>query len=360
MKNRFEHGGNIYKIERELGINEKEIIDFSANINPLGMSELGKKAYINAMDMLKNYPDPEYIKLKNSISNYHKTSFENLFIANGAIEMIYKTFEYINPSKALIVAPTFVEYERALNKINVTPEFYILKDEDEFTLDIEKIKEAASYYDLLVICSPNNPTGKLVEKEKLISLLEFIKSEKLNCKLFLDEAFIDFVSERESMIDKINDYNNLFILRSATKFFAIPGLRIGYVISSSNEFKSFYKKQNIPWSINIVAQEVLLASLSDYDYINDTVSINEKSREYMFNELNSIDGLRVYSSKGSYIFFKLLKKIDLRSKLLNKSILIRSCSNYIGLGDEYYRVAVKDQKKNIVLINAIKEVLDND
>lgn len=360
MNSRFEHGGNIYKINREHGIVETEIIDFSANINPLGMSELGKSAYINALNMVGNYPDPEYIKLKDSISNYHNTSSDNLFIGNGAIEMIYKTFDYIKPSKALIVAPTFVEYERALNRIGVTPEFYILKEEDNFIVDIETLKNHAANYDLIVVCSPNNPTGKLVAKEKIVEFLSFVKENNIKCKLFLDEAFIDFVSEEESMIDRVHEYENLFILRSATKFFAIPGLRIGYVISANKNLRKFYENQHIPWSINTVAQEVLIASLSDKDYIERTVTINEKSREYLYEELSQIHELKVYSSKGSYMFFKLLKNVDLRELLLEKLILIRACNNYIGLDKNYYRVAVKSHEQNVILVKAIKEVLGND
>lgn len=360
MNNRFEHGGNIYKINREHGIEKRDIVDFSANINPLGMSELGKKAYIEALDLVKNYPDPEYIKLRNSISSHHKCKLENLFIGNGAIEMIYKTFDYINPRNALVVAPTFVEYERALNKTQVEPDFYILKEEENFIVDIEKIKEYAIDYELIVICSPNNPTGKLVEKEKIIEVLEYIKERQLDCKLFLDEAFIDFVSEEKSMIDKVEKYENLFILRSATKFFAIPGLRIGYVISSDKKLGLYYENQHIPWSINSVAEEVLIASLSDEIYIKDTVTANENSRTYLYEELSKSEFLKVYSSNASYIFFKVLKKVDLRKLLLEKSILIRTCSNYIGLDEDYYRVAVKSHKDNIKLIKAIKEVFVND
>ncbi|MGB3367273.1 MAG: threonine-phosphate decarboxylase [Acidaminobacteraceae bacterium] len=360
MNNRFEHGGNIYKINREYGIIETDIIDFSANINPLGMSELGKAAYINALNMVVNYPDPEYIKLKDSISNYHNIRSDNLFIGNGAIEMIYKTFDYIKPGAALVIAPTFVEYERALNRIGVIPDFYILKEEDNFIVNIEQLKSHAANYDLIVICSPNNPTGKLVEKEKIVEFLRFVEENNLECKLFLDEAFIDFISEEESMIDKIHEYKNLFILRSATKFFAIPGLRIGYLISSNKNLRNFYENQHIPWSINTVAEEVLIASLSDKDYIERTVSINRSSRIYLYEELSRMHDLKVYQSKGSYILFKLLKNVDLRALLLDKSILIRSCGNYIGLDNSYYRVAVKSHEQNVILVKAIEEVLSND
>lgn len=360
MNNRFEHGGNIYKVHRENGISENEIIDFSANINPIGLSEYGKKAYIEALDMINNYPDPDYVKLREVISEYHNISIDNLFIGNGAIEMIYKTFQFINPKKALIISPTFVEYERALNKIGVLPNFYILNEEENFEIDIKKLKMYAHDYELIVLCSPNNPTGKLTCKNEIIEIMTYIVENNLECKFFLDEAFIDFVSEEESMIDIIERFKNLFILRSATKFFAIPGLRIGYVISSNEKLRNFYKSYHIPWSINTVAQEVLIASLGDKEYIKETIKLNKLSRDYLFKSLIAINDIKVFESKGNYIFFKLLKSIDLRDELLKRGILIRSCANYIGLDETYYRVAVKGHDQNMKLIEVLFEVFNND
>ncbi len=273
MINRFEHGGNIYKINREYGICKKDILDFSANINPLGISELGKKAYFESINDLMHYPDPDYMNLRTAISNYHNTKLDYIYTGNGAIEMIYKLFNYLMPKKALIVAPTFVEYEKALNTLDAKVDFLILKKEDNFTLDIESLKSRAKDYELLVFCSPNNPTGKIVDKEKIIELLDYIEGKNLECKLFLDEAFIDFISEESSMISFIPKYKGLYILRSATKFFAIPGLRIGYLLSSDEGFGLFYKKYEVPWSINTVAENVVIASLYDKDYLSERISL---------------------------------------------------------------------------------------
>lgn len=356
MNKRFEHGGNIYKLAREKG--RTDYIDFSANINPLGISELGKQAYHNAIDYLLDYPDPDYFALTKDISTFHGVDSDDVFVGNGAIEMIYKCFEFISPKKALIVAPTFVEYEKALIRIGCKPDFLVLNEEQEFCLNIDKLIEKSSEYDLIVVCSPNNPTGKAVPRKEVKRFLEEIKSTTdRNCNLFLDEAFLDFVGEEESMTELYTEYSNLYILRSATKFFAIPGLRLGYIITANNDFSKFYTETKIPWTINRVAEEVFRASISDKEYIKETILRNKISREKMFDELSSIDGIKAYKSEGNYLFFKLERTFDLRSALLEKGIVIRSCDNYIGLDDSFYRVAVKKEEENIILIKSLKEVL---
>lgn len=359
MNKRFEHGGNIYKLARENG--RKDYIDFSANINPLGISEMGKEAYHKAIDSLLDYPDPDYIALLNDISSFHDVEIDDVFVGNGAIEMIYKSFEFIAPNRALIVAPTFVEYERALIRVGCKPDFLILTDEQEFKLNIENLMDKSKDYDLIVFCSPNNPTGRAVPKSDIIKLLNHIESSPDNrCKLFLDEAFLDFIGEEQSMTEQYRGYKNLFILRSATKFFAIPGLRLGYVITSNQGFKKYYHDAKIPWSINRVAEEVFRASLSDKDYIRKTVQTNMISRENMFDGLSSINDITVFPSEGNYLFFRLDKELDLRNALLEKGVVIRSCDNYIGLDKRYYRVAVKKHEDNMLLINLLREVLNRD
>lgn len=359
MNNRFEHGGNIYKLARENG--REDYIDFSANINPLGISEIGKKAYYNAIDRLLDYPDPDYIALLQDISSFHDVELTDVFVGNGAIEMIYKSFNFIAPNKALIVAPTFVEYERALIRVGCNPDFLILTDDQDFTLDIDILIDKSIEYDLIVFCSPNNPTGKAVPKSDIIKLLSYIESTPNNrCKLFLDEAFLDFIGEEQSMTELYKRFTNLFILRSATKFFAIPGLRLGYVITSNQEFKKYYHDEKIPWSINRVAEEVFRASLSDKEYICKTVQTNIISRDKMFVGLSSINDIKVYPSEGNYLFFKLDKDLDLRDALLEKGVVIRSCDNYIGLDKRYYRVAVKKHEDNMLLVNLLREVLSRD
>lgn len=359
MNKRFEHGGNIYKLARENG--REDYIDFSANINPLGISEMGKEAYHKAIDNLLDYPDPDYIALLEDISSFHDVELKDIFVGNGAIEMIYKSFEFIAPSRALIVAPTFVEYERALNRVGCKPDFLILTDEQDFILDVELLISKSSEYDLIVMCSPNNPTGKAVPKSEIIKLLSHIDNDlSSSCKIFLDEAFLDFIGEDESMTELYKEYTNLFILRSATKFFAIPGLRLGYVITSDEDFATYYKETKIPWSINRVAEEVFRASMNDKEYIEKTVRTNLISREKMFSGLSQIEGIKAYSSEGNYIFFRLDKDLDLRSIMLDKGIVIRSCDNYIGLDKRFYRVAVKKHEENMLLVNLLREVLNRD
>ena len=246
------HGGNIYKIFREKNI--KEILDYSSNINPYGIPESLKKKIVENTEILERYPDPDYVELREKIALLNKVDISNVIIGNGATEIIFLFMKVIKPEKVLIVSPTFGEYERALraseNK-EMKIEYFELEEKDEFKLNIEKLKkELEKKYDLVIMCNPNNPTGKFMKLSETEKILK--ECNKYETKLFVDEAFIEFLEDgyKESIINTDENKQNLFVTRAFTKFFAIPGLRLGYGIFFNKNLGKKIAEKKEPWSVN--------------------------------------------------------------------------------------------------------------
>ncbi len=348
------HGGNVHKFAREHKIEKKNIIDFSANINPLGISKQALSKFNEVFEDVLNYPDPEYTDLKEAISNFENVSSDNVILGNGAIECIFLIAEYLNSKHTLLLAPTFVEYERAFSKYKSEISYYNLKEENRFELDIDDfIENIDKSIDTIVICNPNNPTGCVLKEEKLYVLLKYCKLNEIT--LIMDEAFVDFTDNEEEITMKkhLSKFSNLIILKSLTKFFAIPGLRLGYLLTSNDILIDKIKSDRMPWMINCVASNIAINSLMDFDYINETKRYILKQRKYLIEELNKIKAITVYNSTANYIFMKCDKNLE---ELLSKySIMIRNCNNYRNLTDGYYRIAVKKNDVNIELINILKE-----
>ena len=206
------HGGNIYKIAKEYNIKKEEIMDFSQNKNPLGLSEKVKIEIINNLDIIQNYPDPDYLDLRNALAEYNASNIENILIGNGATELIYLFARIARPKTALIISPTFVEYHLALNQTGSKITYYRLKDENEFKVDLAELKEELKKsYDLLIICNPNNPTSTFLEHEGIEEIISW--ANKTGTLIMIDESFIEFVDQ--GLIKTFNNMykknNNVFI-----------------------------------------------------------------------------------------------------------------------------------------------------
>lgn len=355
----FEHGGNIHAMAKSLGVRIENIVDFSANINPLGLPESLKKALIDRIHVIEHYPDPEYKDLKKAIGEYHGLKEQYITVGNGATEIIYKMITGLQPRKSLILAPTFSEYEKALDKIGCEVKYYYLREEKGFQIDEGFLRALEEDIDLVVLCNPNNPTGQLVERKILRQILDNCRENRIG--LMMDEAFIDFVSvqEEETMIHYIEDYKRLYIIRALTKFFALPGLRLGYGITAHRDLLDKIEAEAEPWSINSYAALAGEIVLKDKSYIQKSRSWIEQEQKRFYAELEKIDQIKVYAPKANYILFQLLdKEKEIQELLMKKNILIRSCSNYKNLENNYYRVAIKDYKANNTFITALKEILN--
>ena len=351
------HGGNIYRLQRE---GKEEILEYSSNINPLGVPETLKKAVNENFSALERYPDINYVELRESIGDYNNIDFENIIVGNGATEVLFLFVKALNPKKVLIVSPTFAEYERALKNTGAEIDYFELKEEENFILNKEKFIAEAKKYDLAVICNPNNPTGKFISKEIINEInLELVKSET---KLFIDECFIEFISnwKEKSVADFCSE--NIFILRALTKFFALPGLRLGYGICFDKKITEKINNIREPWSVNGFADLAGKIILKDEDYIAKTEKWIEEEREWFITSLKEIEKekkIKVYETETNFILIKLnsMTSSIFKEKMTEKNILVRDASNFKFLNNSYIRLAIKDREKNQKVINAVKEVL---
>lgn len=351
------HGGNTEEIARKYKLNSKEIIDFSANINPVGLNENVKTAMINAIDKVVKYPDITYFDLRNSIGEFEKIDTNNIMLGNGAAEVIFNIVRALKPQRALLPAPTFSEYEEAIRSVNGEIEYYKLKESNGFKLDYEFIDTIKDDIDIVFICNPNNPTGVLTTQKFIREVLD--KALITNTIVVIDESFLDFVKPNELYLSNnlLIDYRNLIIVKSLTKFFAIPGARIGYGLCSNNEIMHKINKVIVPWSVNIMASEAIIQGLKEKDYIEKSIVYVKNEKEYLYRALKEINSLKVFEPSVNFIMFKLLIDLDLKSQLIKRKILIRSCDNYIGLSSSFYRVAVRTREENDKLIGELKNVL---
>ena len=385
------HGGNIYKIFREKNI--KEILDYSSNINPYGIPESLKKRITENLEILERYPDPDYIELRQKLAHLNKVDVSNIILGNGATEIIFLFMKVINPKKILIAAPTFGEYERAAKatervedsiilgnsnkkkddekssgKQKIEIEYFELKESDYFKLNIHNLKnELEKKYDLLIICNPNNPTGKFLKLSETEQILK--ECNKYNTKLFIDEAFIDFLKDgmKESIINTKENKQNLFVTRAFTKFFAMPGLRLGYGIYFDKKLEKRISEKKEPWSVNNIAEMAGLTVLDDTKYIEETLKWIAEEKTYVYEKLNEINGIKPYKTEVNFITVKIednfiLKGLNvkiLREKMLEQEILIRDASNFNFLDERFFRLAIKDRENNNRVIQTLKKIFDD-
>lgn len=326
------HGGDIYRYERD-------VVDFSANINPLGLPPGIKKAIYSNLDKILHYPDPKAGKTTEKIAEYWRIDKENILLGNGTSELIYLIVSCFQPKTVSIPVPTFSEYELATKRIGSSIRFLRL---DEL--------ESSNMEDMFFLCNPNNPTGNL-----FLGRIEN-KQAKL---IVVDECFMDFLPDQKehTSIWKSVKSRNLIVLRTFTKFFAMPGLRIGYLIGHK-EIVEKLRQYQAPWSTNCLAQMAAELVLSDTDYIKKTHRLIEKERNFLFEQLDKIDGLKPYPSVANFLLVKTKNSsLNLKESLIKKQILIRDCSNFRGLSDRYIRVAVRLHKENLQLLAGLGEVL---
>lgn len=352
------HGGNIEELARKYNLKKENIIDFSANINPLGLSENVKKAIIKSIDEINIYPDITYYNLKKSISNYEKTTSDYLTLGNGAAEVIFNLVRAVNPKKALLLAPTFGEYEEALLSVNSKIEYYMLSEGNNWDIGIDILDQINEDINIIFICNPNNPTGRLTDRNLILKILKKAKSYK--CIVVIDESFLDFVKENEeyTLLKYIEVYNNLFIIKSLTKFFAMPGLRIGYGITSNIDLVKKISNISVPWNINVLAEKSTIKALEEKEYIKNTIAYIENEKSKFYNELCKFKDLKVFKPSVNYIMFKVDKNIDLKEEMMKENIIIRSCSNYNGLNNKYYRIAVRKREENEKFVAILKKILN--
>lgn len=354
------HGGNIDEICRVYNIDRESITDFSANINPLGLNLNIKNSIIDNLSDVVNYPDITYYELKEEISKFEEIKKENIFLGNGAAECIFNLARALNPKKTLLLAPSFSEYEEGVKSVYGDIEYFLLKEEDDFKLTDELIEKLDESIDLLFICNPNNPTGVITDGIYLEKLIK--RAEKLNIFVAVDESFLDFVDNKDkySVMKLIYKYSNLIIVKSLTKFYAIPGLRIGFGVTNNEDLLRKIDRVTMSWNVNTLASIAAVCGLKEITYNKESIDYVNTEREYLYNKLKDMKSVKVFLPSVNFIFFKIKEDMDLKMELLKYGILIRSCNNYIGLDDKFYRIAVRTREENNKIINALNKVFNDE
>ncbi len=353
------HGGNIESVAEKYNLVIDNIIDFSANINFVGAPPDVYGKLKEELEKITRYPEVDSETLKKKLAKKYGFEKENYIIGNGAVELIYILVELLKPKKSLVYAPTFSEYQKALQTVNSQIHYHYLKKENKFKLQIKELKkELTDEIDLFFLCNPNNPTGNFISKDTVKQILEHNK--KHNIFTVIDEAFVDFMGRNISAISLLKKYNNLFILRSLTKFFAIPGLRLGFGIGKPKLIEKMHEYKD-PWNVNVLAQKAGEIILNQDEYIKLTKKAIYKEKLFLYNELKRFKNIEIYYPNANYIFIDLdnseFSSKEVYKKLAQEGILIRNCSNYEGLDENYIRIAVKNRKDNQKLLEKLKSFL---
>lgn len=352
------HGGDLDAAAQLYGINRNEIWDFSGNINPFGISPKARLALQEQVDLISTYPDRNYTYLKQAISNYCQISTEHILVGNGSTELISTTIHFIHPKKALILGPTYSEYEREISLIKGTCDYFPLKEEDDFALDISSFLDTMTKdYDMIILCNPNNPTSTALSSQTLAKILEIAKIH--HAFVMIDETYIEFCDNPNdySAVSLINSFDNLLVLRGISKFFASPGLRFGYGICSNQALKKHLLHTQKPWSINTLACVGAQVMLSDTDYIKTTHQLIVNERKRLISKLLTIDNLKVFIPSANFILLKVLNTNFsancLVDYLMNKGMLIRDASSFPFLNEQFIRFCFLKPEQNDLLIKEI-------
>ena len=340
------HGGDIYR--------NPNVLDFSANINPLETPDSVIAAAANSLRQIAHYPDVQRQELTCALADYEGVPGEHIICGNGAAELIFAAVWALKPEKALVTAPAFAEYEQALDSAGCQTKHFYLKASEGFAVTEDILDAITSDLDMLFLCNPNNPTGVMIETALLDRILA--RCLEQNVFLLLDECFVDFVLDPGSVTKKaqLSAYPNLFLLKAFTKRYAMAGLRLGYGLCSDQSFLARMRQMMQPWSVSTPAQAAGVAALLEVDYVERARSLVHEEREFLKQELENLK-LNVFDSRANYIFFE--GRPGLCAELLNKGIMIRDCGNYPGLSDGYYRIAVRRREENLKLLQALKECL---
>lgn len=341
---KYQHGGNT---------NIK--YDFSANINPLGMPENVKKILTENVEKFSFYPDPNCTDVIKAISDFENIPEKNILCGNGAADLIYRIVSAVSPCKALLFAPSFSEYEKALLDSRCSIEYCYLKEENGYVIkyfDTDLLKDK----DICFLCNPNNPVGNVTDMNILLKIID--GCQKHNVILVIDECFMDFVLNGSDLsAKKFLFCKNVIILKAFTKIYAMAGLRLGYVLSENETLIEKIRNSGQSWSVSVPAQLAGSAALQNTYFIKKTAEFVSAEREFLIDNLNNMN-LKVFPSEANFIMFK-SEIIKLDRLLKSEDIAIRNCENYEGLERGFYRIAVRTRKENQYLISAMERCLKN-
>jgi histidinol-phosphate aminotransferase len=343
-------------------IQAMEIVDFSASINPTGPPESVIEVIGRNLHNLSHYPDSHSTELKKELAKIYNLHEENLIVGNGSNELIRlfaETF-FEEGDEVIIPIPTFDEYAVATEFMGTVPIFVELRSPNFTVNSSDIIAKITDKTKAIFLCNPNNPTSKLVPQDELQSVVE--KSNEKQVLVFLDEVFIDTTEKGVSYANKVTQYSNVFIIHSLTKIFALPGLRVGYGLGSK-ELISYMSRAKLEWNVNYLAQIAAIAALKDEFYLEKTKELFYTQKRFLMDNLMKIRGLKTELPDANYFFVDIsetgLTGTHLEKELRELGILVRNCSSFRPLGDNYIRIGIRTEKENKRLLEALNQLIQS-
>lgn len=360
MAKQHQHGGDLDSIQRNYGIPKAEIIDFSGNINPLGFPKRAEKALRENLHLISTYPDKKYQALKQAIGQYTGADPAHIVVGNGSTELISTYIQTAHAKKVLILGPSYSEYEREVGLSGGSFAYFPLKEEENFQLNLPALLDAMTPdVGLFIACNPNNPTGTAIRTEQLRTLL--LHCKKTGASVMIDETYIEFSDMQDAIcaIPLVLEFDNLFVIRGTSKFFAAPGIRLGYGISSNSAFLDHLKAHQNPWSVNSLADFIGKDIFSDTAFHQKTQALISAERKKAFAELSSWKNIKAYPSETNFILLHLqTEKItahELFEKCIAKKMLIRDASSFTFLDESYLRFCILLPEQNEALLRELKK-----
>ena len=356
------HGSDLETIEDLYHIKKEDIISFSANVNPLGLSSKLRTSLADRLDVITSYPDREYKALRKTIGAYCHTDFENIVVGNGSTELISLFIQFLHPKKALILGPTYSEYEREVSLEGGTTLYVPLSEAHDFQCDPDELSQHLNEsIDLLIICNPNNPTSTAISQKDMRKILDHCKQHDIF--VMVDETYVEFAPDVEAItsIPLTSYYNNLIILRGISKFFASPGLRLGYAVTGNHALLQSIEGRKNPWTINSLAEVAGQLMFTDVEYIKRTRELISTERTRICHRLSGLPHIKFYTPVANFVLIHLLDdKVNadlVFGKAIQKGLMIRNCSTFPFLDNQYIRFCFMMPEDNDRLLDVLEEVL---
>ena len=357
------HGSDLEKIEHIYHIKKEDLISFSSNVNPLGISPKMRENIIQNIDSISTYPDRDYLSLRQSIASYVFCDIKHIILGNGSSELISNIIKIQKPKNALILAPTYSEYERELSLNSCTCSYFPLDVRQNFSFDFTAFEaELSSHsYDFFVLCNPNNPTSTALNINEIKQLLAL--ADKYSVFVMIDETYVEFTQDvsKYSAISLVESYSNFVVLRGTSKFFASPGLRLGYAITSNTTLLDKSNQEKNPWMIHSLAVAAGESMFADKEYIANTHAYILKEQVRITDILSTIPNIIFFPPKANFVLIRLMHEKasakHLFETLLKKNIMIRNCSSFSFLDDSYIRFCFLKKEENDFLLQELKDYM---
>jgi len=353
-KNALAHGGNVDIECRAAGVDPAGVLDFSANVNALGPPQCLEKVLDDALNLTSVYPDPRSSQARIALARAHNVAPESVLVGNGSTELLYLAARILHPEKTLVLAPSYSDFLRAAVLAGSHVEVKVAPAAKLFRHDLMEMRDVSDYH-FVVMANPNDPTGTFVRPNLILEWA----AENAGTFFLVDEAFADFIDGPGGSLIGMG-CRNLIIVKSLTKFFAVPGLRLGMLWAHPEVVRILADRQE-PWSVNGLAQKLATMLYDEQGYAATTLRMMKRERSFLIRGLTEL-GFRAFDSPANFLLLRIehkgLVSAVLKKRLLKKKVLIRDCSNIEGLGERFVRVAVRRHHENESLLEAMQQTLD--